>query len=113
MINNTILYEDNNKQQSKEDIKKNEIIQVPSAVKKFDFPFMTHIKKIKWSSNNNVEDLGPDGFFSYYSLTQIVIPKLIKKIPSGLFKHCHYLESVLFEKDSILEEIGVIPIIKI
>ncbi|KAK8837595.1 hypothetical protein M9Y10_036126 [Tritrichomonas musculus] len=103
MLNTNLLFE---KQDENEEIKNNEILHVPNKVKSLDFPVMSHIKKIVWGSDCIVEDLGPPGFFSYYNLTQILIPKLVKIIPPKLFDHCQYLSYVRFEKDSLLEEIG-------
>ena len=111
--NNTLIYADmiDNFSLTKEGgnndkTKKNEILQIPSSVKKLDFPIMTHIKKIIFPSNCSLEDLGAPGFFSYYSLTEITIPKLVKVIPDGLFENCHFLKVLQFEEGSLLEEIG-------
>ncbi|KAK8893013.1 hypothetical protein M9Y10_030270 [Tritrichomonas musculus] len=86
-------------------IKKNEILRVPSNVKKLNFQTVPHIKKIQWGTNCMVDDLGPEGLFRYYNLIEITIPKLVRKIPAHSFEHCHYLKVVQFDEDSLLEEI--------
>ena len=106
MLNKDLLTEKDDDEDDKNKIRKNEVIHVPCNVKKLCFPRIEFIKNIIWDTNCIVDDLGPPGFFSYYNLTQISIPKLVKKIPSKLFEHCHYLSSVNFDKDSLLEEIG-------
>ncbi|KAK8892635.1 hypothetical protein M9Y10_029874 [Tritrichomonas musculus] len=89
------------------DIKKNEIINVPSVVEKINLEsFVPHIKQINWPDDCIVKDLGPSGFFSYYSLVEITIPKLVQQIPAHLFEHCHFMKILQFEEGSNLKEIG-------
>ncbi|KAK8895234.1 hypothetical protein M9Y10_023676 [Tritrichomonas musculus] len=102
LIDNVNLF----KNEPCDEIKENEILVVSGNVKKLNFPVMSHIKKIQWSPNCIVEDLGPPGFFSYYNLVEIVIPKLVSKIPPHLFENCHYLRTVHFDKGTKLTEIG-------
>ena len=63
------------------DIKKNEIINVPSVVEKINLEsFVPHIKQINWPDDCIVKDLGPSGFFSYYSLVEIT-SSFIRALP--------------------------------
>ena len=67
---------------------------------------MTHI-----SLPENIEEI-PEGCFSYSGLEEIVIPRKVKKIVggdnyyAGAFQDCESLQSIVFEQDSELMEIG-------
>ncbi|KAK8840106.1 hypothetical protein M9Y10_031043 [Tritrichomonas musculus] len=89
-----------------EEVKKNEILKVPNYVKKLSFPVMSHIKKIQWPDDCTIDILGPPGFFSYYNLVEIMIPKSVQVIGPHLFEHCHFLSTVQFEEGSNLKKIG-------
>ncbi|KAK8836348.1 hypothetical protein M9Y10_039690 [Tritrichomonas musculus] len=85
----------------------NDTLIVPSMAKKLNyFNAVPFIKKIQWSQNCIVDDLGEPGFFSYYYLVEITIPKFVTKISPHLFENCHYLKTVEFENGSQLIEIG-------
>ena len=50
--------------------------------------------------------IAPYAFYDCYALTSVFIPKSVQSLGNGAFYYCEALESVSFEEDSALTEIG-------
>lgn len=78
-------------------------IMIPKSVVTLSQHFLKNLVKIEFEKGSNLNKIS--GIFEESSVSEIIIPKHIKKIPSFMFCRSK-LEFIYFEEGSELEEIG-------